>query len=116
MTKVLVDIGTHLRFVAFGIECVLGAGLRHREIERVLADARNDVEAAKHYVFRDDGVVAVTGDVDDHEPETIWISVRGDRRLEQGLAELVDNARPHARRLDEANSDEGVPDDDSPDA
>ncbi len=105
MAKEAVEIGTHLRLVAFGIESVLGAGLTHREIERVIADSQGDQVSAKHYEFRDDGGVSVTGEVDEHEPETIWISVRGHRQLERGLAALIENAKIYARRLDGDSSD-----------
>lgn len=100
MARDLVEIGLHWRFVAFGIECVLGAELNTREVERVFSDARTDDAGSKHYNFRTVGGVSVVGDVDEYEPETLWVSVRGHRQLERQLHEIVGNAKNQALRSD----------------
>ena len=100
MAEEFVDVGTHLRLVAFGIECLTGVGVLHRQVERALEDANRDQVSAKHYVFLDAGGITVTGDVDEFEPETIRISVRGHAELERNLSRIVESARICALRID----------------
>ncbi len=94
-------IGDHLRFVFGAVEAVLGveAVLDASEMERVFLDARADQVSQKDYRFYSSGSVAVTGVVEEYEPETIVLHVEGHRELERILSELVENARSHALRF-----------------
>ncbi|MCB9877499.1 MAG: hypothetical protein H6835_07860 [Planctomycetes bacterium] len=102
VARALIDIGTHLRLVALGMECGHGVGLAHQEIQRAVDDARPDESGAvdvspKRYLFREAGGVRIEGWVEEHEPGTIWLAVDGHRQLERDLprhrrSELADGA------------------------
>jgi len=105
VARELVSIGTHLRLVAFGIECAHDVGLVHAEIHRALADSQRDSagshdSGSKRYVFRSVGGVQVEGVVDEYEPGDMWVVVEGHRNLERDLPRIVASAGLLAEQID----------------
>lgn len=97
----LLNIGDHLRFALFGLECALSSEFNPAEVERLFADAAGDSasSSAKHYAFKDARGLTVTGDVDDYEPGTVRLRVETRRPLKPPLAEIVERAQYQAHRM-----------------
>ena len=88
----LLPIEARLDFVLFGLECALGVSFSGAEWERVFRDAADDQISAKHYVFFESSRLAVTGRVDDYEPESVWIQVKGISGARELLRRVVEGA------------------------
>lgn len=97
-------IGQQLRFVLFGLECALHVEFNPDETERVFADAGTDVDGfldsrAKRYMFWDAPGLRVTGQVDDHEPETLRLIVESTRTIEPSLSAIGERAAHQMSRM-----------------
>lgn len=88
-----VEVGTHLRLVALGIECVWGEGMRRGEVDRAIEVARADQVAEKRSTFVDHRGVLVEGRIDEYEPASVLVTVRGHRTLSERLPGIVESAR-----------------------
>src|SRR5687768_17128466 len=89
----LLTIDDTLRCVLYGVSVVLGINLRASEIERLFAASASGDTTARSYEFHRSPRVAVTGHVDEHEPESVWLSVAAPRFDQSELKRLVDAAR-----------------------
>jgi hypothetical protein len=85
-------IGVRLRFVLFGLECVLGVSFAGAERERVFRDAADDQVSAKRYTFFESPRLTVRGRVDEYEPESIWVRVVGGRGFGAMLRRVAEGA------------------------
>ena len=92
-------IGIRLRFVLFGLECALGVSFAGAECERVFLDAAQDRVSSKRYTFFESLRLAVTGRVDEYEPETIWLTVEGGRGVGEALRRTVEGSEFAVFRL-----------------
>ncbi len=95
MARETIHIDMRLRFLFFGLECAVGELFRVQEMERVFADAKTDHVSQKEYTFYSAGRLRITGLVEEYEPETLILSVEGDKKLEKALPEIVKNAGYH---------------------
>jgi hypothetical protein len=85
----LVTMDSRLRFALFGLECAPGVSFAGVECEREFRDCAEDQVSAKRYTFFESPRLAVTGRVDEYEPESLWMQVRGER----GSRELLRRGR-----------------------
>lgn len=97
-------IGEQLRFTFFGLECALHVEFNPDETERAFADAGTDAKGfldsrAKHYTFRDAPGLRVTGQVDDHEPETLRLIVDSTMVMEPPLSVIGERAEYQVFRM-----------------
>jgi hypothetical protein len=92
-----------LRLVFFGISCAFGIELHTEETERVFAEAKDDQVSSKSYDFGSSRTLTVRGEVDEHEPESIWIRLSGKDASQTALDRIVGLAKfeYHRWRLDE---------------
>lgn len=88
-----------LRFVLFGLQCACGVEFSGRECERVFSDSRDNQVSAKSYVFFDSARLCVTGTVEEYEPETLILTVRG-KQID--LLNLIERARYEVARMKKA--------------
>lgn len=95
-------IDLRLRFALFGLECVLGVSFSGAECERVFRDAKGDQVSAKRYTFFTSPRLAVTGRVDEYEPESIWIRVEGGKGNSEILRRVAADSEFAAVRLRES--------------
>jgi hypothetical protein len=95
----LLPIDLQLRFAPFGLECGLGVSFSGSECARVFSDAAEDQVSAKQYVFYESPRLVVTGRVDEYEPESVWLNVRGRRGSSDLLRAIAEGAKSHALRL-----------------
>lgn len=105
VARELVGIGTHLRLVAFGIECAHGVGVAHSEVDRALDDDRPDAAGnfdvrAKRYSFCAVGGVRIEGIVDEYENGSLWLVIDGHRELERDSSRVVALAKLTAEHID----------------
>ena len=98
----LVIIDVRLRFALLGLECALGVSFAGAECERVFRDAAEDQVSAKQYTFFESPGLAVTGRVDEYEPESVWVQVRSGRGSRELLKRVVENSEFHAVRLQQS--------------
>ena len=90
-------IDESLRLVFARLEGVLGVYFIPSEIERLFSDAIQNQRDEKEYIFFESRRVRVIGRVEDYEPETIEISIRGPRRHMKRCDEILKRASdPHA--------------------
>ncbi len=87
----LLDINTRLRFVLFGLECVLDVELSPAEVERVFSDAEADL-AETRYVFWSGPGLEVTGYVEEYESGTLWLTVQSRRGYKPSLSAIAERA------------------------
>ncbi|MDQ2800643.1 MAG: hypothetical protein M3Y13_13525 [Armatimonadota bacterium] len=92
ITKEILGINDDLRFVLFGLECALGVEFNASETERVFIDYLNGSWEAKHYLFFERPGLRVVGQVEDHEPETLWLIVDSRKEWQPSLASIVERA------------------------
>lgn len=91
-SRSLLVIDDRLRFVLFGIQSAVGRWFPGKVIEQIFRDSANDQVSQKSYVLFDSPDLQVFGAVEEHEPESVWITVRSGR-LDQGLLDqIVENA------------------------
>src|SRR5690348_7923701 len=95
----LMLIDLRLRFVLFGLECVLGVTFAGDECERVFRDKAEDQVSAKRYIFFESSRLAVTGRVAEYEPESVWVQLRGVHGGGELLQRVVEGAEFPALRL-----------------
>lgn len=91
VTELLV-IDNKLRFVLYGISILLGINMRAVEIERLFEGAASSDSRAQSYEFHRSPRVSVTGLVDEHEPETVWLSVAAPKFDQAELKRLIEAA------------------------
>lgn len=84
----LILIDNHFPGLLRALESALGVAFSTSELERSLSEAQSDRRSEKRYTFFDGASFSVTGQVDEYEPETIWIRVRG-RGAKALLQELI---------------------------
>lgn len=97
--------GMPLRFALYGLEIALGAPLAGVECERIFRDAENDQVSAKDYVLLQTPQTTVLATVDEYEPETVSIIVRGRKIAPDLLRRLRDAADCHVVRLRSVNGE-----------
>ena len=102
-SEILLCFGNQLRIFLFGLQCKLNVEFYVAECERAFSDAETNKISAKHYTFYNDRHVTITGQVDDYEPESIWIIVNGPPI---DLAKLNEQAHLEMFRMRKANGDE----------
>jgi hypothetical protein len=95
----LVRIDLRLRFALFGLECALGVSFAGAECERVFHHATEDQVSAKRYAFFESARLTVTGRVDQYEPDSVRLEVRGGRGSRELLGRVVESSEFHAIRL-----------------
>jgi hypothetical protein len=61
-----------------------------------------DSVSASNYAFFQSANLSVTGRVDEYEPETIWVEVRGACDGGELLARVVEGAELHVFRLNQS--------------
>lgn len=91
--KELFLIGDTLNGLLKSLEQALKVTFSPQEIDRILTDSENDQVSSKSYCLFDSGALMVVGTVDECEPETIWIEVRGKRHHEKAFQEVVNEIR-----------------------
>jgi hypothetical protein len=100
VAQTLLPIDLRLRFALFGLECALGVPFSGAECERVFQDAESDSAPAGSYTFFQSAHLSVTGRVEDYEPETIWVEIRGARGdVSELLARVSEGAEIQVFRL-----------------
>jgi hypothetical protein len=97
-TSDLITIDDHLRLFLFGLSCVLQQDLTTREVDRVFSDAMGNQAVAREYLLCDTKRARVAGFVDDHEPETIMITVETRGDIGPVMKWLLENVRCEVRR------------------
>jgi len=97
MTQVSIIIDESLRYIFFGLECALDVNFIVPEMERVFAETQNKV-TEKRYEFYSLRRTVVSGTVEEYEPETLYLRVHGNSKVEQALPAIVENAAYHAFR------------------
>ena len=102
-SEILLCFGNQLRLFLFGLQCKLDVELYVAECERAFSDAETDKNSPKQYTFYNDRHVTVTGQVDDYEPESIWIIVNGPTI---DLTKLNEQAHSEMFRMRKANGGE----------
>jgi hypothetical protein len=95
----LLPVDLRLRFALFGLECALGVSFAGAECERVFRDAAEDQVSAKRYTFFESPCLIVSGRVDEHEPESVWVRVEGGRGVSETLRRVAKGAEFQAFRL-----------------
>ena len=95
----LLTIDIRLRFALFGLECAFGVSFAGAECEQVFRDADDDQVSAKRYTFFESSRLSVTGRVDEYEPDSIWVQVRGYRAGGDLLRRVAEGAEFQAYRL-----------------
>jgi len=95
-------IGLRLRFALFGLECALGVSFDGAECERVFRDAIEDQVSAKRYTFYESARLAVTGRVDEYEPDSLLLRVEGNQGCGAVLRRVVENSEYAQFRLRES--------------
>lgn len=93
MINELFAIDDGLRRHLHAFEQLLSVSFSTDEVDRVFKDANEDQVSQKSYSFHESTSLSVAGLVDDYEPETIWIRVRGTRAHERSLKGYIDSAR-----------------------
>lgn len=89
----LLDSDLHLRFVLVGLECALDVEFNPSAIEQVFAGAEENSVLAKKYSFWSAPGVRVTGYVEEHEPETLWLTVESQRAVQPPLSAIAQRAK-----------------------
>ena len=97
--QIEVFIDERLRFLLFGLEVTLGISLNAFEFERVFEDSVTDQVSTKHYSLYSSPGLLISADVEEYEPDSVWLKIEGIPGLEERLSELCDNAARHARFL-----------------
>lgn len=92
-TTELLIVDDTLRYVLYGVSVVLGIDMRASEIERLFAASASGDSSAHSYEFHRSPSVLVTGRVDEHEPESVWLSVAARKFDQFELKRLVEAAR-----------------------
>lgn len=95
-----VTIGDQLRFVLFGLECVLDAEFPADVAEKIFSDCEEDAVSEKRYVLRAAKHQKVFGYVQDYEPGDIWLTVETAKALSPSLSSIVERARYQVYRRD----------------
>jgi hypothetical protein len=98
----IVSIDLELRFILFGLQMVLDIPFSVHEMDRVFTDSIADQVSAKEYLIYESSSVAVTGHVDDYEPETIRLRLRH-RDAVSLLPRIVEAAHYEIVRINRAN-------------
>ena len=99
-TRHLATIDDSLRFLLFGLQCKLGVEFSGRECERIFSDAEEDQVSAKSYKLHEGRSLSVVGQVEEYEPESIWLVVSGQS---VDLADIAERARNEAYRMRRAS-------------
>ncbi len=110
MAEEVLVIDNRLRYTLFGLECALGISFSTAECERVFHDATCDQVFAKNYVFFASSKHAVTGRVDEYEPDSIWIQLKGIPGSAELLRRVIDGAKfldLHLRQVRSSELDSG---------
>jgi len=90
--KVLLTIDDELILILFGLECALDVELDPDETERLFANAKDKV-SPQGYVFRQTADLTITGRVDDHESETVWVCIESRKAYSPTLKQVAERAR-----------------------
>lgn len=94
----LVSIDMQLRYALFGLECALGVSFSGTEWERVFRDAELNRVSAKQYLFFESPQLKVTGQVNEYEPESIWLRIEGRQNNNEVLQRVIEGAKYAALR------------------
>ena len=94
----LLGIDMQLRYVLFGLECVLGVSFSGAEWERVFQDSKAEQVRAKQYLFFESPILTVTGSVDTYEPESLRLRIQGNQSYAAVLQRVVEGAKYAAHR------------------
>jgi hypothetical protein len=86
-------IGDRLRGFLERLSAVLMVPFSITEIDRVFIESETDQVNAKSYCFCRSSRLQVIGEVDDYEPETIRIQIRGSSKHETAFRCLDDEFR-----------------------
>ena len=90
--KALITIDESLRLVLFGLQTRLRAWFDGQQMERIFADASEDHVSTKSYSLLLGGAAEVLGEVEEYEPETVWIIVKSAVISQNELDEIVEKA------------------------
>jgi hypothetical protein len=88
-----------LRFALFGLECALNVEFNPAAVETVFADAYSNQRSPKEYTFWSASTLRVTGQVDDYEPETLWLQVESTKEILPPLQLIIERAKYQALRM-----------------
>ena len=89
----LVAIDDQLRFVLFGLECVLDAEFNVGIVEKIFSDSKDDQVSAKYYVLWTAKRQSVTARVDEYEPGDIWLTLQTPNSLSPSLMTIAERAK-----------------------
>ena len=95
-----VTIGDQLRFVLFGLECVLDAEFPADVAEKIFSDCEEDAVSEKRYMLWAARRQKVTGYVQDYEPDDILLTVETPKPFSPSLAAVIERAKYQAYRLE----------------
>ena len=87
------------RLAQFGLECALHVSFNGAERKRVFQDRTVDQVSEKRYVFFESARLSVIGQVDEYEPETVRLQIRGSVRPCDLLQCVKVGAELHCFRL-----------------
>jgi hypothetical protein len=102
--EVVLPIDLRLRFVFFGLECAFDVTLNGVECERVFRESDEDQVSAKRYCFHESPKLHLDGQVDEYEPDTIRLKVRGSRGCDKVLRRVATASEFHSFRLRQSTS------------
>ena len=94
--ELTITITPDLRVLLSAFERLLRVKFKEEEVERIFVDAEADSEGGmdiseKNYLLYGDGKLVVRGEVDEYEPETIWLIIEGARRLHGKLSRVCED-------------------------
>ena len=92
-TRELLIIDNTLRYVLYGVCVVLDIDMRAGEIERLFTASAAGDATSRSYEFHRSSRVSVLGRVDEHEPESVWLSVAAPKFNQANLKRIVETAR-----------------------
>jgi hypothetical protein len=92
-TTQLLTVDDTLRYLLYGVSVVLRIEMRASEIERLFAASASRDSTAQLYEFHRSPRVLVTGRVDEHEPESVWLTVVARKFDQTELTRLLEAAR-----------------------
>jgi hypothetical protein len=96
----ILDIDDQLRFVLFGLECVLNVEFSPAEVERLFDAAERDPSPGGEYVFWQGRGLSVTGRVDDYASYYVSLRVESRRPVAPSLAEITERAKYQVYRIE----------------
>ena len=75
----LVYIDNKLRLILFGISCHFEIDMNSQECNRIFSDRDCDQVNTKSYILYSNNNLIITADVDEYEPESIFITISSKR-------------------------------------